>query len=220
MGLRGWATETFGRREADAARKGKRGMAAMKFLQFLDGYKRVLALLTYVIEGIAQAAGLGDHTAGIGVVFRILRWDPAGMGVEIGPALQAGFTLWAILDGLRKANAQRKLEQAAKAAAVALLLCLTLPTALACRATGQFAVNPKTVEPDQDTVDALVCRGAIERAEVYLGDRNASRAEIVERIERAAKKAFKRPDCCIAAGCGSRPGAAPVTPTLSMGGEQ
>lgn len=77
----------------------------MQFLKLLDGYKRIIALLTYVLEGIAQAAGLGDHTPIIGTVFALLKWDPAGMGIEIGPLLQVGLTIWAIVDGIRKAKA-------------------------------------------------------------------------------------------------------------------
>lgn len=74
----------------------------MKVLTWLNGKKRILAILSYLIAGAASAAGLGDHTPILGFVIAALKWDPTGMGLDVGVIAQNGFAVWAAIDGIVK----------------------------------------------------------------------------------------------------------------------
>jgi hypothetical protein len=67
----------------------------------------------------------------------------------------------------------------------------------ACGSLAQVRVGgeAKPAGPDQKVVEGLVCQARDKDAEVYLGDRGASRAEITERIERARQDTAGRPGC-------------------------
>ena len=94
-----------------------------QLLQFLDGYKRVIVIVAFIGNaGLEQATGHGyGHM--LTVLFAALGWgDLAGAGVTTASVAAAGTVLWAVIDGIKKAQK----AQAAKALAPLVLLALLL----------------------------------------------------------------------------------------------
>lgn len=79
--------------------------------------------------------------------------------------------------------------------------CLLLLSA-GCGLKGQVELNPQRPKGiDQGVVENLVCHGEIKEAETYAQDRQASRAEVTEAIQRAMEKTAHRPGCCAGPTC-------------------
>ncbi len=77
-----------------------------------------------------------------------------------------------------------------------LLVGVLALAATGCGTSAQVALGARTPKGvDQGVVEQLVCLGEIEKAEVYAGDRGASRAEITEAITRAQRAVARKGDC-------------------------
>lgn len=169
MSVRSWLLAKFGRGYVERGRRGKEGPVLKSVLKALDGYKRVIVLATYLVEGFCHAMGWGDHTQYIGWVIHLLSWD--GLGIDIGEALQNGGAVWAIWDGLvkrwREDREKRRKVLAARLGKSVVLLLLLLPS-VACYSIS--AQRQLALRPSQDTVNKLYCLNQEVAAEQYLDD--------------------------------------------------
>lgn len=122
MNLRAWPAEQLGRRWVNAARTGKKGDDVKGFMAALDGYKRIIVLVAVLAQLWLLQQFHIDVSSYLHVAFAVLGWDPTAL-IPVDPAL-LGSTLvgvYAIVDGVRKALAEREAKRAAalKASAAA-----------------------------------------------------------------------------------------------------
>ncbi len=75
MSLQSW----YLRRRINGAREGKEGAVAMNVLKALDGYKRIIVLLAYIVVVLMKASGHGDYEGYLGPVFKLLDWNADGV---------------------------------------------------------------------------------------------------------------------------------------------
>lgn len=74
MRVPGFIRKYFVRQEINAARDGKDGKLVQKVLAALDGNKRTITLLAFMVVAWAKVLGYGDHTATLGSVLGLLGW--------------------------------------------------------------------------------------------------------------------------------------------------
>lgn len=111
MSLLGKAAEWLARRKIDGARKGKEGLGMKKFLGFLDGYKRIVVLALFIVVSVLKTSGVGDYEGTLGFILRLLDFRPELSPVPLSVIAGTVAGIFAIIDGIKKALAERKAKQ-------------------------------------------------------------------------------------------------------------
>ncbi len=199
MGLRTWAErKTMSKLLpylVKALAEGRFGEAPKKAYWFLAGKKMYIGAVLGAVAALLQW-GTSSGTCGQ------LGLDCTGYTATL--ASVAGIlALIGLYDGAVRAEAPNKF------AGLVVLLCLSFGVLSGCAGmlppiSANIGRQP-VQQPDQETINGLICRGKFEAAEVYAQDRGASRAEVTERVQRAIQEAFKRPDCCLENACLDKP---------------
>lgn len=111
-GLGKWAAERLARKQLKDAREGRKGEDVKNLLAFVDGYKRVILLAAFLVVAWLKAAGVGDYAPAVEVLMRMLDWSPEALPVPAALIASTVAGAFAIVDGVKKALAERRLKDA------------------------------------------------------------------------------------------------------------
>jgi hypothetical protein len=80
----------------------------MSVLKLLDGRKRYLLLIVFVVEAVASITGHADLATTIQRGIALIGWDPSQAIVSAAVVAQLVGAGWAIFDGIQKDLAARR----------------------------------------------------------------------------------------------------------------
>jgi Na+/proline symporter len=79
MGLPEMAAKWFARGWVGGARKGKRGEGMKKLFSAIDGKKRSIVLLAFIVVAWLKALGVGDFSEQLSFLLQLVDWNADGL---------------------------------------------------------------------------------------------------------------------------------------------
>lgn len=83
-----------------------------KYLELIDGYKRVALIALFLVVAWLKASGAGDYSTVVDFLMKVLDWKPEDLTVP--PALITATIagVYTIFDGIRKATRDARVNRA------------------------------------------------------------------------------------------------------------